>query len=53
MGLKSKPDINEKSRKMATETSYKPIYERYDKIVEDKKKKLESHQENKKLNEEQ
>ena len=25
-GLKSKPDINAKSRKMAEETSYKPIY---------------------------
>lgn len=53
LGLKPKPDINPKSRKIAQQTSHKPIYERFEKILEDKKKKMEQNQQDKKAKEEE
>jgi hypothetical protein len=38
--LKSKPDINQKSKQIAIENSHKPIYERTDQIMESRKKKM-------------
>ena len=42
--MKEKPSINEKSKLIAAELSQRPIYERFDKIVEDKKKKMEEYE---------
>jgi hypothetical protein len=39
MKLKAKPDINSKSKQIVQESHYRPIYERYDKILEARKKK--------------
>lgn len=46
--VKPKPEINAKSRQMAQQISHRPIYERFDQIVQEKKKKIETNQENKK-----
>ena len=43
--MRPKPSINERSKLLASETANRPIYERFDKIVEEKKKKILENQE--------
>lgn len=49
----SKPVINPKSRVIAAETGQRPIYERFQKIVDNKKKRIEENEELKKQREEE
>ena len=42
--MQAKPLINQNSKKIMEEVSQKPIYERFDKIVENKKKKIEENE---------
>jgi hypothetical protein len=51
--VRAKPTINKKSEQLAREVGYEPIYNRYEKLMEQKKKRLEEIEEQKKRQKEE